>query len=96
MTKLKVYIVYRCEETAGDIVPVNYKPLSPRIIGVYLKREDAMVKVKRLQEDGKHGDAYYAVLKKTLQGDYWLSAKSGLMFINGRRVKQVIRNHLGE
>ena len=86
MSKLKVYIVHRCEDVTE----------SSRIIGIYLNREDAMIKVKRLQEDEEHGDAYYAVLKKTLQGDYWLSARSGLMFINGRRVKQVIRNHLGE
>lgn len=88
MSKIKVYIVHRCED--------EHTP--SRIIGIYLNREDAMIKVKRLQEDLKNSKnvCYYAILKKTLKGDYWLSSKSGLMFINGRRVKKVIRNYLGE
>lgn len=70
MTKFKVYIVLKCSD----------HNTSERIEGVYLNREAANTKIIRLKEHGGYGE-YYAVIRKTLHGDYWLS-KSGLMIVH--------------
>lgn len=81
MFKLKVYIVHQCE-----IIGENKKLIKEaRVLGVYLDKESAQTRVNRLKEEWP--EVYFAMLKKTLRGDYWCSDKSGFMFIKSRQHK---------